>query len=199
MQKQWRSLFEVLVKKHNVHFVHYNLHHNKLGWRTTTLWSCIVPQFLCQISPSLTQYLMVSENLYVRVLRWIMKWAASIFNLQSVSWTILQMPDLSVFYIVPTKYNKTFSLGVPDRLLLFFWFLKCSYEFFMLIWSCLYFLLEPLKNSMPAITVMVNLLWNDMLALVLLSWVSLSRTNFSSSQNCAKCWWSRILLKPLVS
>lgn len=63
---------------------------------------------------------MVSENLYVRVLRWVMKWAASIFNLQSVTWTILQMPDLSVFYIVPTKYNKTFSSGVPDRLLLFF-------------------------------------------------------------------------------
>lgn len=41
-------------------------------------------------SPSLTQCLMVSENLYVRVLRWVMKWAASIFNLQSVSWIILK-------------------------------------------------------------------------------------------------------------
>lgn len=195
MQKEWRSLFEVLVKKHNFLFVHCNLHHNKLGWRTTTLWSCIVPQFLCQISPSLTQYLVVSENLYVRVLRWVMKWDASIFNLQSVTWTILQMPDLSVFYVVPTKYNDVFFWSAWQAVVVF-WFLKCSYEFFMLIWSCLYFLLEPLKNSMPA---MVNLLWNDMLALVLLSWVSLSRTNFSSSQNCAKCWWSRILLKPLVS
>lgn len=146
MQKEWRSLFEVLVKKHNFLFVHCNLHHNKLCWRTTTLWSCIVPQFLCQISPSLTQYLVVSENLYVRVLRWVMKWAASIFNLQSVTWTILQMPDLSVFYIVPTKYNDVFFWSAWQAVVVF-WFLKCSYEFFMLIWSCLYFLLEPLKKQ----------------------------------------------------